>query len=198
VPRHIRRYANRKLYDVEGGRYVTLEELADAIAAGEDVLVQDRSTGEDLTNLTLAQMVLDAVRGGAARIPRPVLVRLVRLSRGPAAAWGEWISPHDAASRARGEVERLVGGLLAKGRLSLEEGLALRQDLARSVHHIVAEAQTGAVEKVRSLFDGRARRSPLAALKGRLEAFDTSLGKPGSSSRGVKRRSPRARRQSSR
>jgi polyhydroxyalkanoate synthesis regulator phasin len=95
-------------------------------------------------------------------------------------------------------VERVVGGLLARGRLSLEEGLALRQDLARSVHSIVAEAQTGTVAKVRSLFDRRPRRSPLAVLKGRLEALDASLGKRGSVPRGIKRPSARARKQSSR
>ena len=159
MPRRIRRYANRKLYDADTSRYVTLEELGDGVAAGEDLEVLDQRTGEDLTSLTLAQMLLDAVRDGAARIPRPVLVRLVRLSRGPASVWGEWISPQEAASRARTEVERLVGGLLAKGRLSLEEGLALRHDLARSVHGIVAEAQSGAVGKLRRFFDPCAPRS---------------------------------------
>jgi polyhydroxyalkanoate synthesis repressor PhaR len=177
VPRRIRRYANRKLYDADGRRYVTLEELGDGVAAGEDLQVLDQRTGEDVTNLTLAQMLLDAVREGTARIPRPVLVRLVRLSRGPASAWGRWMSPQEAAVRARAEVERLVGGLLAKGRLSLEEGLALRQDLARSVHGIVAEAQSGGAEKLRRLFDARAEGSPLAALRGRLGAFGARLDK---------------------
>jgi polyhydroxyalkanoate synthesis repressor PhaR len=181
VPRRIRRYTNRKLYDLETRRYVTVEELADAVGGGEEVEVQDQRTGEDLTSLTLAQMMLDAVRGGAARIPRPVLVRLVRLSRGPASAWGEWMSPHEAASRAREEVERLVGGLLAKGRLSLEEGLALRQDLARSVQHIVAEAQSGAAEKVRRLF-----------------GFGSTLVPPRQASRGKDRRTRRPRKPSKR
>jgi polyhydroxyalkanoate synthesis repressor PhaR len=185
VLRRIRRYANRKLYDADARRYVTLEELADGVAAGGDLEVLDQRTGEDLTSLTLAQMLLDAVRDGAARIPRPVLIRLVRLSRGPASAWGEWISPQEAAARARTEVERLVGALLAKGRLSLEEGLALRQDLARSVHGIVADAQSGAAEKVRRLFDPRAEGGPLAALRGRLSAFGARPEKP------RPRRSPR-------
>jgi polyhydroxyalkanoate synthesis repressor PhaR len=172
VPRLIRRYANRKLYDVEGRRYVTLDELATRVGRGEEVQVLDQRTSEDLTNLTLAQMVLDAVRDRAAHIPRPVLTRLVRLSRGPASAWGDWVSPQEAASRVRGEVEKVVGGLLAKGRLTLEEGLALRQELARSVHGIVAEAQSGA-ERVKQLFTKPAashapkakRRAPRRAAK---------------------------------
>jgi polyhydroxyalkanoate synthesis repressor PhaR len=166
VARLIRRYANRKLYDVEARRYVTVDELAERVGAGDEVQVVDQKTGEDLTNLTLAQMVLDAVRDKAAHVPRPVLARLVRLARGPASAWGDWLSPQEAASRARAEVERVVGGLLAKGRLTLEEGLALRQDLARSVHGIVADAQSGA-QKVRQLFAGKPGSASRAKRRGR-------------------------------
>ncbi len=178
APRLIRRYGNRKLYDVEGRRYVTLEELADLVGRGQEVQVVDQRTREDLTNLTLAQMILDAVRESTARIPRPVLVRLVRLARGPASAWGEWTSPQEAATRARDEVERVVGALLARGRLSLEEALALRQDLARSVHGIVTEAQSGTVEKLRHLFDHGGHGGTLGALKGRLDSFESYLKKP--------------------
>ncbi len=176
--RLIRRYGNRKLYYVEGRRYVTLEELADLVGRGHEVQVVDQRTREDLTNLTLAQMILDAVRESTARIPRPVLVRLVRLAGGPASAWGQWISPQEAATRARDEVERVVGALLARGRLSLEEGLALRQDLARSVHAIVTEAQSGMVDKLRHLFPPGGDGGHLGELKGRLDTLATYLKKP--------------------
>jgi polyhydroxyalkanoate synthesis repressor PhaR len=175
--RLIRRYGNRKLYDVEGRRYVTLEELSDLVGRGHEVQVVDQRTREDLTNLTLAQMILDAVRESTARVPRPVLVRLVRLAKGPASAWGQWISPQEAATRARDEVERVVGALLARGRLSLEEGLALRQELARSVHGIVAEAQSGVVDKLRHLLPA-GDVSHLGELKGRLDTLATYLKKP--------------------
>ncbi len=173
---------------MDARRYVTVEELAVAVGAGEEIEVRDQRTGEDLTSLTLAQMLLDAVRGGAARIPRPVLVRLVRLAREPASAWGDWTSPHEAAARARDEVERLVGRLLAQGRLSLEEGLSLRQDVANSVHRIVSEAQSGVAEKVHRLFDSREGGSPLLALRGRLQALGSTLGPERSGTR----RNPRA------
>ena len=176
--RQIRRYGNRKLYDSERRRYVTLEELADLVAKGHEVQVVDQRTGEDLTNLTLAQMILDTVRESTARIPRPVLVRLVRLARGPASDWGQWTSPQEAAARAREEVERVVGSLLARGRLSLEEGLALRQDLARSVHGIVAEAQSGAVARLRHLLHPAAEGGALGALKEGLGTLESYLKNP--------------------
>lgn len=139
--RLIRRYDNRKLYDVRGRAYVTLETLRDLLCRGEDLLILDQKTGEDLTSLTLAQVLLEGLRARTARIPRPLLVQLVRLSAGPRAH--AWPTPVEAAHRARVEAEKIVGGLLAQGRLSLEEAMTLRQDIVRSVSGLVAEAQAG-------------------------------------------------------
>ena len=82
--RLIRRYDNRKLYDAAERRYVTLDELRALVAAGEEVTVLDQRSGDDLTNLTLAQILLEGLRQRTARIPRPLLVQLVRLASGPA------------------------------------------------------------------------------------------------------------------
>ena len=55
----IKRYSNRKLYDTQESRYVTLEELEGMIRAGKEIRVTDASTGEDLTSVTLAQILLE-------------------------------------------------------------------------------------------------------------------------------------------
>ena len=171
LPRQIRRYDNRKLYDAAERRYVTLDQIRAHVAAGEEVEVLDQKTGEDLTNLTLAQILLEGLRGSTARVPRQVLTRLIRLSFAPGGAGDGGTTPQDAAVRARQEAERIVGGLLAKGRLSLEEGLALRQDVSRSVHKIVAEAQAGLESRLRALF-GPAHEGPHASLLGLKERID--------------------------
>jgi len=124
-PRTIKRYGNRKLYDPAAARYVTLAELASLVASGHDVAVLDQKTGEDLTNLTLAQVLLEGIRQGASRLPRQVLTRLIRIAASPKSGWGEWPGPEEAAGRARSEAERLVAGLLGRGRLSLDEAVAL-------------------------------------------------------------------------
>ena len=153
APRRIKRYGNRKLYDLDAKRYVTLEELAAMVASGLDIEVIDQRTGEDLTSLTLVQVLLEGLKEKTARIPRQVLVRLVRLGAGPASAFGNWPAPHEAATRARVEVEKVVGSLLSRGRLSLDEALTLRQDVAQSVHSIVSEAQAGIEGRIRGLFE---------------------------------------------
>jgi len=58
-PKIVKRYANRKLYDTERSCYVTLEDISAMITAGEEVKVIDNKTGEDLTSVTLAQIIFE-------------------------------------------------------------------------------------------------------------------------------------------
>jgi polyhydroxyalkanoate synthesis repressor PhaR len=193
--RQIRRYGNRKLYDPAGRRYVTLEDLAQLVAQGHELRVVDQKTGEDLTNATLAQVLLEAMKGGASRIPRQVLTRLIRLAAGPTSAWSHWPEPQEAAGRARVEAERIVSRLLGRGRLSLDEAVALRHELGQMVHRLVGEAQAGVEGRLRALVgkgEGVAGRS-LEALRGRLEAFESYL-EPATAPRRTSRRAVSAKR----
>lgn len=55
----VKRYANRKLYDTERSCYVTLEDISIMIKAGDEVKVIDNKSGEDLTSVTLAQIIFE-------------------------------------------------------------------------------------------------------------------------------------------
>ena len=55
----VKRYANRKLYDTERSCYVTLEDISHMIKAGDEVRVMDNKSGEDLTSVTLAQIIFE-------------------------------------------------------------------------------------------------------------------------------------------
>ena len=74
----VKKYRNRRLYDTGESRYVTLEEVAATVRGGEDLYVVDAATGADLTQGTLAQIILEG-RGAARLLPTPLLLRLVRL-----------------------------------------------------------------------------------------------------------------------
>jgi polyhydroxyalkanoate synthesis repressor PhaR len=169
-PRTIKRYSNRKLYDPGARRYVTLAELARLVARGHDVRVLDQANGADLTNVTLAQALLDSIRDGASRIPREALRQLIRITTSPGAAAADWPGPQDAARRARTETERLLTRLLGAGRLGLDDAVALRHGLAEIVERLVDEARTGVEARLRGLLsrgEAAAGRS-LEALRGRL------------------------------
>jgi len=171
--RRLTRYKNRKLYDPLARRYVTLDGVARLVAAGHDVSVRDQDTRADITTAVLAQVVLEAIKQRGVAIPREVLVRLIRLgmSAGSASAAAE-TAARDAAARARDEAEVIVAGLLQRGRLPLEEALALRQQIAASLHRAVGEAQRGLEQRFHGLMEWAEResgRSPaLQALKARL------------------------------
>ena len=75
----IKKYGNRRLYDTSESRYVTLEELVTKIRSGSDLRVVDAQSGEDLTQGTLTQIVLET--GQAAKfLPVQLLTQMIRLS----------------------------------------------------------------------------------------------------------------------
>lgn len=74
----VKKYGNRRLYDTEASRYITLEDLAARVEKGEDVEVVDAKTGQDLTQATLAQIILES-RGAARLLPVPLLKQLIRM-----------------------------------------------------------------------------------------------------------------------
>lgn len=178
--RLIKRYDNRKLYDPGAKRYVTIADLARMIGRGEEVRVEDQRTGEDMTNVTLAQVVLEGLKQRTAAVPRQVLTRLIRLGAG-AGPRSKWMAPQEGAARARREAEAIVAGLLSRGRLTLEEGLALRQEITESIHRLVTEAQHGIEARFHGLIEktaGGGAGASLDSLKERLLAFETYLTEP--------------------
>lgn len=74
----IKRYPNRKLYDTEAKTYVTLDEITEMIRAGRDVHVIDHETGDDLTTLTLSQIILEQEKKKSGFLPRSLLTSLIR------------------------------------------------------------------------------------------------------------------------
>jgi polyhydroxyalkanoate synthesis repressor PhaR len=180
--RLIKRYENRKLYDPAARRYVTMTDLARMIARGDDVQVEDQKTGEDLTTVVLAQVVLESLKQRTAEVPRQVLTRLIRLGSAPFAAAGRRAAPLDAAARAREEAERIVSGLLSRGRLSLDEALALKQEITQSVQRLVTEGQRAFEARLHGLFEpgkGKDANASLENLRERLLTFETYLTTPG-------------------
>jgi polyhydroxyalkanoate synthesis repressor PhaR len=75
--RLVKRYGNRKLYDTSESRYVTLDEIARCVKAGEEVQIVENETGEDLTAVTFAQIILEEERKKSF-LSLPVLRNLIQ------------------------------------------------------------------------------------------------------------------------
>jgi polyhydroxyalkanoate synthesis repressor PhaR len=74
--RVIKRYSNRKLYDTKDSRYVTLLQIAEMVRTGEEVQIIDNNTKDDLTEVTLAQIIYEEQKN-AKNVPLQTLKELI-------------------------------------------------------------------------------------------------------------------------
>jgi polyhydroxyalkanoate synthesis repressor PhaR len=78
-PVTIKKYANRRLYNTGTSTYVTLEDLAGMVKGGEDFIVHDAKTGEDITRQVLAQIIFEQEnKEGQSMLPIAFLRQLIR------------------------------------------------------------------------------------------------------------------------
>ena len=126
----IKRYPNRKLYDTEAKKYITLDGIAALIRNGEEVQIVDHTTDEDLTAVTLTQIIFEQEKKKGGFLPKSVLTGLVQ-------AGGDTVNtlrrsltaPLDLFRQVDEEIERRLQGLISRGELAKEEGVRLRDKL---------------------------------------------------------------------
>jgi polyhydroxyalkanoate synthesis repressor PhaR len=79
----IKKYANRRLYNTAKSSYVTLDDLAKMVRSGEDFVVFDAKTGEDITRSVLTQIIVEEEAGEQNMLPTNFLRELIRLYGDP-------------------------------------------------------------------------------------------------------------------
>jgi polyhydroxyalkanoate synthesis repressor PhaR len=161
----IKRYTNRKLYDVDARRYVTLHEIGTMVRGGDEVLVVDYATGADLTNATLLQMLFDEEKRAGGLLPLALLTRLVnRGSRGLSALL-------DPSGGFDGEIRRRAGLLVTLGQLTADEADRLCELLLDPVLTQM-ESSPGDSELPASNGDVQSLLAELERLEKRIEQLD--------------------------
>jgi polyhydroxyalkanoate synthesis repressor PhaR len=73
----IKKYGNRRLYDTAASRYVNLDDIAGFIREGKDVKVVDAKTGQDLTRVTLTQIITEDAKEKPTGLPLELLRQLI-------------------------------------------------------------------------------------------------------------------------
>jgi len=81
-PRIIKKYPNRRLYDTEQSRYITLTSLRELVMSGEEFKVVDTNTNEDLTRSILLQIMLEEESGGEPLFSTKMLSQIIRFYGG--------------------------------------------------------------------------------------------------------------------
>jgi polyhydroxyalkanoate synthesis repressor PhaR len=157
----IKRYANRKLYNTETSRYITLKGISDLLENDQEVKVIDNESGEDITSVTLSQILVDTERDGRS-VPGNLLSELFQ--RGGDVLYGAVRKRVDDASEG---IEELKGNVR---RLLRPRGRDWVAFAAPDLESVVQRA----FERVAELLD-LPRRSDLEKLSERLERVARAL-----------------------
>jgi polyhydroxyalkanoate synthesis repressor PhaR len=126
----IKRYPNRKLYNTEAKQYVTLDGIAELIREGEEIQILDHATGDDLTAVTLTQIIFEQEKKQAGFLPRSVLTGLVQSGGQTLSSLRRTLaSPLDLFHQVDQEIGRRIELLVDQGEMSQEEGQEIKDKL---------------------------------------------------------------------
>ena len=167
MPILIKRYANRKLYNTETSRYITLKGIASLIEQGEDIRVIDNESGEDITSIALSQILVDHERDGGAT-PHGLLSDLIQ--RSGDALYGAFKRSVGDASDGLGEIQKNVQRAIHVR----EEGVERLHEALTGVRGELDDRIQQAVERVFKALD-LPRRSDIDALNSNLERVADAL-----------------------
>jgi polyhydroxyalkanoate synthesis repressor PhaR len=174
--RVIKRYSNRKLYDTKDSRYVTLLQIAEMVRAGEEVQIIDNNTKDDLTEITLAQIIYEEQKAHSRNVPLQTLKELI----------------HQRTEKVLGELResplgRLIPGAVKPGgepgKEDGEEGAAAADgkspSLVEQAKHTLEDCQHQIDERVKAVLPSfmpwQQLQHEVKRLSQRIEELETKL-----------------------
>jgi polyhydroxyalkanoate synthesis repressor PhaR len=168
-PKVIKRYTNRKLYDTVESRYVTLEEIAEMVKAGAEVRIIDNRTKDDLTSVTLAQIIFEEEKK-TSKMSLRTLKDLIRHGGERAQQFVEETQAElrDRVEGIRQAAETRVQTLLTKSQATGDRA----KDLVAASQEAVTQFQRRVDERVRAAVEGM---SNLPDIKRELQQIATRL-----------------------
>jgi polyhydroxyalkanoate synthesis repressor PhaR len=177
--RIIKRYANRKLYDTEHSRYVTLDQISEMIRAGDDVKIVDNKTKEDLTTVTLAQIIFEEEKKQRSFLPLNAMRNIIQ-------SGGEWFAEAQRrvqsilpgkrkedgseADPAAPEHDAAHDGPIDEAMVKKRSLASLREWVDQSKHRL-DEWQKQVDSKIRSTIDGIQAITPWGAVNKDVKAL---------------------------
>ena len=145
--RVIKKYSNRRMYDTRASKSITLPEIATLIMKGDDIQVVDNESGEDLTAITLAQIILEQEKDKGNLASVPILLReLIKKGRSTVLEFIErsLLTTAETVSLTREKARRIVQELVDKKKIGQDEG----EKLLRSLLSKTEESKRALEEKI--------------------------------------------------
>jgi polyhydroxyalkanoate synthesis repressor PhaR len=150
-PKVIKRYTNRKLYDTVESRYVTLDEIGEMIKAGAEVKIIDNRTKEDLTSVTLAQIIFEEEKK-TSKMSLEMLRDLIRHGGEMAQriVEGTGAELRGRVEAVRSAAQQRVQSFIASGQQTGERA----KELVQTSQEAVAALQRKVDDRVRAAMEG--------------------------------------------
>ena len=154
MKRIIRRYSNRKIYDVAASRFIALKDLAAMVEEGHEVSVVDNETGEDITEISLVQVLLERAKTKKELAAVPILLH--QLVRAGQAVVGDFVRNSVLTSiktlaMTEEDVAEMVQRLALSGHLRKEDAAELNEILLEATK----EQQAFLDERIRCVVAAR-------------------------------------------
>ena len=172
----IKKYPNRRLYDTGKSRYINLDDIAALIREGKDVQVVDAQTGEDLTRVTLTQIIVDDAKQQPTGLPLELLKQLIVSSDQMGREFIMWYlkSAYDAYHAVQ---------------TKLQSGLTEMQAAAMSPIGMMKDFIQSQVVGKSALESSSATTEELRVLRERIAELEARMGEPKKKRAAQKRRS---------
>ena len=175
-PKVIKRYTNRKLYDTVESRYVTLDEIAEMIKAGAEVKIIDNRTKEDLTSVTLAQIIFEEEKK-TSKLSLETLRDMIRHGGEVAQRFmeGTQAELRGRVEAVRAAAEQRVQSILRQGQQTSDRA----KELVQTSQEAVSALQKKVDERVRAAIEGMSNlsevRRSLEEISKRIEGLEKRL-----------------------
>ena len=129
----IKKYSNRKLYDSTDKRFISMDEIAELIKAGEEISIHNHRTGQDLTASIVSQLLGRKIGNFDSEVPSKVLFQLLRQgSKGLVGStrkyFGFW---QNALTMAEDELDKFVNVFVKDSEISKDEGDRFKKEIIR-------------------------------------------------------------------
>jgi polyhydroxyalkanoate synthesis repressor PhaR len=181
--RTIKRYSNRKLYDTEDKRYITLEQIAVLVRENQDIKVVDNQTGEDLTTVTLSQILLEQEKRKETSLPKSFFTNLIQRSTTQVMDFTKKnvLSWFDSSFGSEQEVEANIDKAVQAGEVSQDEAKKLKDEIRSRTASIKKKMDEMVERRVQDVLErlNIPTKNDLSKLNERLDAitqkFETLL-----------------------
>jgi len=162
--RIVKRYQNRKLYDTQNSCYVTLDEIGQMVKQGEDVKVIDNRSGDDLTTITLTQIIFEEEKKKKSLLPLATLKNIIQ--SGGESIVGFFQKTVNTAGSSISNVKDEAEKVIDKIKDEFEDGGSFVREIMHRAHKTVDELS----EKFKLPLVGGARNR-IPQIKGELRAL---------------------------